>query len=105
MVQELSRGAVISVRHAVVMSQQPDFAGCRSLRSRGTGTGMTQTPILLTIRETAAVLRVSMSTIDRMLRRGELPHVKMNYATRILRRDVDAYIESRRVERRGEGAA
>ena len=46
-----------------------------------------------------------MSTIDRMLRRGELPHVKMNYATRILRRDVDAYIESRRVERRGEGAA
>jgi hypothetical protein len=26
----------------------------------------------------------------------------MNYATRILRRDVDAYIESRRVERRGE---
>ena len=66
---------------------------------------MTQTPILLTIRETAAILRVSMSTIDRMLRRGELPHVKMNYATRILRRDVVAYIESRRVERRGQGAA
>ena len=70
---------------------------------------MIQTPILLTIRETAAILRVSMSTIDRMLRRGELPHVKMNYATRILRRDVDAYIESRRMEgrgeRRGKGAA
>ena len=62
-------------------------------------------PILLTKRETAALLRLSMSTIDRMLRRGELPHVKMNYATRILRRDVDAYIKSRRVERRGEGAA
>ena len=66
---------------------------------------MTQTPILLTIRETAAILRLSNSTIERMLRRGDLPHVKMNYATRILRRDVEAYIESRRVERPGEGAA
>jgi excisionase family DNA binding protein len=87
------------------MSQHPHFVGGRSLDVSGTGLVMTQTPILLTIRETAAILRVSMSTIDRMLRRGELPHVKMNYATRILRRDVDAYIESRRVERRGEGAA
>ena len=87
------------------MSQHPRFVGGRSLDISGTGLVMTQTPILLTIRETAAILRVSMSTIDRMLRRGELPHVKMNYATRILRRDVDAYIESRRVERRGEGAA
>jgi excisionase family DNA binding protein len=87
------------------MSQHPHFVGGRSLDVSGTGLVMTQTPILLTIRETAAILRVSMSTIDRMLRRGELPHVKMNYATRILRRDVDAYIESRRVERRGPGAA
>ncbi|MSW71134.1 MAG: helix-turn-helix domain-containing protein [Actinobacteria bacterium] len=87
------------------MSQLPHFVGGRSPDVSGTGLVMPQTPILLTIRETAAILRVSMSTIDRMLRRGELPHVKMNYATRILRRDVDAYIESRRVERRGQGAA
>jgi excisionase family DNA binding protein len=70
---------------------------------------MTQ-PILLTKRETAAILRVSISTIERMLRRGDLPYVKMNHATRILRRDVDAYIESHRIETHqvempGEGAA
>ena len=91
------------------MTQHSHFVGGRSLDVSGTGLVMTQTPILLTIRETAAILRVSMSTIDRMLRRGELPHVKMNHATRILRRDVDAYIESRRMEgrgeRRGKGAA
>lgn len=66
---------------------------------------MTTPQILLTIRETAAILRLSNSTIERMLRRGDLPYVKMNYATRILRRDVEAYIESRRVEGPGEGAA
>ena len=66
---------------------------------------MTTSPILLTIRETAAILRVSTSTIERMLRCGDLPRVKMNYATRILRRDVDAYIESHRIDTRGEGAA
>ena len=51
-------------------------------------------PILLTIRETAAELRVSVATIERMLKRGDLPRVKIGYATRILRRDVEAYIES-----------
>ena len=55
---------------------------------------------LLTIRETAAELRVSVATIERMLKRREIPRVKVGYATRILRRDIDAYIESRR-----EGAA
>jgi excisionase family DNA binding protein len=105
MVQEPPPGTVISAQQSSDMSQHPHFVGGRSPDVSGTGLVMTQTPILLTIRETAAILRVSMSTIDRMLRRGELPHVKMNYATRILRRDVDAYIESRRVERRGDGAA
>ena len=59
---------------------------------------MSTQPILLTIRETAATFRVSVSTIERMLRRGDLPHVKMNYATRILRRDVDDYIAAHRIE-------
>lgn len=71
---------------------------------------MTQTPILLTIRETATLLRVSISTIERMLRRGDLPYVKMNSATRILRRDVDDYVEAHRIDThrmdsRNEGAA
>ena len=58
-------------------------------------------PILLTKRETAALLRLSVFTIERMLRCGDLPHVKMNYATRILRSDVDTYIESHRFDTRG----
>ena len=56
--------------------------------------------ILLTIRETAATLRVSVATIERMLRRGDLPHVKMNRATRILRSDVEAYIAACRIDTR-----
>jgi hypothetical protein len=35
-----------------------------------------------------------------MLRRGDLPRIKIGHATRILRRDIDAYIEAHR-----EGAA
>ena len=51
---------------------------------------------LLTIRETAAELRVSVASIERMLRRGDLPRIKIGHATRILRRDIDAYIEAHR---------
>ncbi len=79
------------------------------------GRVMTTPPILLTIRETAALLRVSTSTIEGMLRCGDLPRVKMNYAPRILREDVDSYIAAHRIdtrridnggiETRGEGAA
>lgn len=82
------------------MSQHPHFVGGRSLDISGTGLVMRTPPILLTKRETAALLRLSVSTIERMLRRGDLPHVKMNYATRILRRDVDDYIESHRIDTR-----
>jgi excisionase family DNA binding protein len=61
---------------------------------------MSTSPVLLTIRETAAELRVSVATVERMLRRRDLGRVKVGHATRILRRDIDAYIESHR-----EGAA
>ena len=36
-----------------------------------------------------------------MLKRGDLPRVKIGYATRILRRDVEAYIESHCIDIRG----
>ncbi|MCU1635778.1 MAG: hypothetical protein JWQ68_1017 [Cryobacterium sp.] len=61
--------------------------------------------ILLTIRETAAQLRVSVATIERMLKRGDLPRVKIGYATRVLRRYVEAYINAHRIEAHREGAA
>ncbi|MCW2738015.1 MAG: hypothetical protein JWN97_2659 [Nocardioides sp.] len=51
---------------------------------------------LLTIRETAAELRVSVATIERVRKRGDLPRVKVGYATRILRRDIENYIEAHR---------
>ena len=40
-----------------------------------------------------------------MLKRGDLPRVKIGYATRILRRDVEAYIESHYIDTLNEGAA
>ena len=82
------------------MALQSRLANCRWGRTGGTGLVMPTHQILLTIRETAAELRVSVATIERMLKRGDLPRVKIGYATRILRRDIDAYIESHR-----EGAA
>ena len=82
------------------MALQSRFANSRWGRTGGTGLVMPTHQILLTIRETAAELRVSVATIERMLKRGDLARVKIGYATRILRRDIDAYIESHR-----EGAA
>ena len=82
------------------MALQSRLANSRWGRTGGTGLVMPTHQILLTIRETAAELRVSVATIERMLKRGDLPRVKIGYATRILRRDIDAYIESHR-----EGAA
>ena len=83
------------------MAFQPRLVSGRWGRTRGTGLVMPTPPILLTIRETAAELRVSVATIERMLKRGDLPRVKIGYATRILRRDVEAYIESHCIDIRG----
>ena len=66
---------------------------------------MTTKPILLTIRETAALLNVSTTTVARMLQRGDLPRIKMNKATRILRSDLDDYIAAHRIDRRDGSAA
>lgn len=51
--------------------------------------------VLLTIRETASELRVS-ATVERLLRRGDLPRLKVGYATRIARCDVEAYVNALR---------
>ena len=82
------------------MALQSRLANSRWGRTGGTGLVMPTHQILLTIRETAATLRLSVSTIERMLRAGDLPGVKMNYATRILCEDVDAYIAAHRIDTR-----
>lgn len=87
------------------MAWHPQLRNGRWGRTRGTGLAMPTSLILLTIRETAAELRVSVATIERMLRRGDLPRVKVGYSTRILRRDIEAYVETHRNEAHREGAA
>ena len=78
------------------MAWHPHFLNGRWGRTGGTGLAMSSSLNLLTIRETAAALRVSTATVERLLRRGDIPRVKVGYATRILRRDIDIYIESHR---------
>lgn len=53
---------------------------------------------LFTQSEAADYLGVTPRQIDRLLRRRELPKIKVGGLVRISRADLDAYIESRRVE-------
>jgi excisionase family DNA binding protein len=56
---------------------------------------------LLTVREVADLLKVSVSTVERMTRRGEgPPSVKFGRSRRWLRRDVERWLER---HREGEG--
>jgi excisionase family DNA binding protein len=49
--------------------------------------------ILLTVRETAAILRLSQSAIRSWILQKKIPYIKLqNKAIRILRSDVDALI-------------
>ena len=50
-------------------------------------------PLVLTVEETAQVLRVTAKLITEMCRKGELPAVKVGRAWRIKRDDVLAYLQ------------
>lgn len=50
------------------------------------------TPELLTLRETADILRVSVMTVRRMINRGELNAVRIGSSLRIRRDVVDTLI-------------
>ncbi len=52
------------------------------VRSDGTDDG--DTPGLFTVREMAALLRVCTTTVYAMVRRGELPHVRVSNAIRVV---------------------
>ena len=47
---------------------------------------------LLTVRETAEILRTSTATIYSLIKAGELAHVRVSNAIRIARREVGAYL-------------
>jgi excisionase family DNA binding protein len=52
---------------------------------------------LLTVRQVAELLQVSVSTVERMTRRGEgPPSVKFGRSRRWLRRDVERWLEEHR---------
>jgi excisionase family DNA binding protein len=51
---------------------------------------------LLTVRQVAELLQVSVSTVERLTRSGELPSVKFGRSRRYFRRDVMAYLDSHR---------
>lgn len=55
---------------------------------------------LLTLRQVAGRLQVSMSTIHRRIKAGELPTVRIGRSLRVRPEDLDAYIE-RHVETKG----
>lgn len=51
---------------------------------------------LLNVRQVAELLLVSVSTVERLTRRGELPSVKFGRSRRYFRRDVMAYLDRHR---------
>ena len=56
----------------------------------------TSTPDALTTVQVAAALGLGRVTVAEMIRRGELPSVKIGGARRVLRRDLDRYLDSLR---------
>jgi len=51
-------------------------------------------PAVLTTREAAQYLRVSLPTINRRVRSGELPYIRMGRSLRFRLADLDAYLAS-----------
>lgn len=56
-------------------------------------------PPLLTIDEVAAVLRVSKTSVYRLVDRRKLPFCRVGRGLRFRREDLEAYLQATRVER------
>ena len=50
---------------------------------------------LLTVREAAALLKLSEPTLGRLIARGELPHIGIGHSTRIAASDLEACLARR----------
>ena len=50
---------------------------------------------VLTTKEAAAYLSISLPTLHRLLRAGELPHLRLGRVIRFRVEDLDAFLESR----------
>jgi excisionase family DNA binding protein len=71
--------------------QHDEVSGWGAKMSDASGQGE-----LLTKRQVALLLQVSVSTVERLTRNGELPSVKFGRSRRYFRADVMAYLESHR---------
>ena len=54
-------------------------------------------PSLLTIEEVAEILRLSKTSVYRLVERRELPFCRVGRNLRFTRKDLEAYLEARRV--------
>ena len=54
--------------------------------------------VLLTIDEVAAVLRVSKTSVYRLVERRELPFCRVGRSLRFTHDDIETYLQARRVE-------
>lgn len=52
-------------------------------------------PVLLTVREVAAAMRVSSMTVYRLINSGDLRAIRVGKHFRIRQHDLDAYLDAR----------
>jgi excisionase family DNA binding protein len=64
---------------------QPDAAVCRILVP-------SVSPGLLSVRDVARLLNVSKATVYKLVARGDLPHVRVSSAIRVVREDLGALL-------------
>ena len=88
--EDLEFATAFATDLATVRQQAPTVGEKGELPDAGS---MTNHPVL-TKREAAASLRVSVRTLERLIASGALPVVELGKSPRVRRIDLDAYIES-----------
>ncbi|MFB6820313.1 helix-turn-helix domain-containing protein [Streptomyces virginiae] len=58
-----------------------------------TTTTKSTAPVLCTVKDAVALLRLGRSTIYELMASGELPFIKLGRARRIKRVDIDAFVD------------
>jgi excisionase family DNA binding protein len=57
---------------------------------------------LMTKREVMDYLRISLATLDRLIKRHAFPYIKLEKKILFRRSDIDAYLESKTIRKGGE---
>ena len=63
--------------------------------TKATATPATFAPAVMDPREAAHYLRVSLTTVLRLVRAGELPHTRVGRSIRFRPADLDGYLEAK----------